>query len=206
MKRDSWLTSLYLMLLLLAVISTRTILRRPLAPTRVNAAVTSASASGSAASIQTGCLSSHDGFLRARMQRAHAPDTRDAQMDIDWGDADMECDGEPRPGHRGIRLTFAGHLPGSGARVRLVFGIAADPNTPSVRNVPANVTVIFEDEQKLYSTAGDDKCTIDELTVRDTRFVARGFCTGPASLIAGSDTLLVQRFDFAGLVRDEDAP
>jgi hypothetical protein len=89
--------------------------------------------------------------------------------------------------------------------MRLVFGIAAPPNTPSVRNVPANVTVIFEDERKLYSTAGDGKCTIDELTAREARYVARGFCTGPATVLTGSDTLLVERFDFAGFVRDEDA-
>jgi hypothetical protein len=195
MKSHCMFMVLYLSLLMMSTFGVRPILRRVPAPMRVNTIL---------ATPHQRCLSSHDGYLRARLRRANS-DT--AQTDIDWADADMECDGEPRPEHRGVRLTFAGLLPATGARVRLVFGIAADPKAQkefSVRNVPANVTVIFEDERKLYSTAGDGKCTIDQLTVRDTRFVARGFCTEPATVIAGSDTLLVERFDFAGLVRDED--
>ena len=134
-------------------------------------------------------------------------------MDIDWHDADMQCDGGPRPGQQGVRLTFAGPAQGGGHNLRFVFGIAAAPGARAAHNVPTNVTVIFEGERKLYSTAGDGKCTIDEFSEQPVaaqansrlrRFSARGFCTAPATAIAGHSELLLSRFDFAGPVLDED--
>jgi len=152
------------------------------------------------------CLPTRDGYLRARIRGAH-------DADIAWTDADMQCDGGPRPDDRGVRVTFAGRLPGNGQQIRLVFGIAAPAGSTTARNVPTNVTVILEDEQKLYSTAGEGKCTIDALAVQTLplkqnrhwrRVVARGFCTLPVAAIAGTDALELDRFDFAGGLRDED--
>jgi hypothetical protein len=139
-------------------------------------------------------------------------------MDIDWHDADMQCDGGPRPGQQGLRLTFAGPAHGGAGKraahnLRFVFGIAAAPGARSAHNVPANVTVIFEGEHKLFSTAGDGKCTIDEFSEqplppqgqsRLRRLSARGFCVAPASALAGRSALLLSRFDFAGAIIDED--
>jgi len=125
----------------------------------------------------------------------------------------MQCDGGLRPDERGFRLAFAGRLASDGQQVRLVFGIASTTDTLDARNVPTNVTIIFEDEQKLYSTASEGKCTIDELTLRAPqqpspaawrRVVARGFCTEPVTAIRGDDALVLDRFDFAGGLRDED--
>jgi hypothetical protein len=153
------------------------------------------------------CLPSHDGYLRLRMRGA-------SDMDIDWRDADMQCDGGPRPGQQGLRLTFAGPAQGGGHNLRFVFGIAAAPGARSAHNVPANVTVIFEGERKLFSTAGDGKCTIDEFTEQPLpaqadahlhRLTARGFCIAPATALAGKAGLLLSRFDFAGPVLEEDA-
>jgi hypothetical protein len=135
-----------------------------------------------------------------------------ANMDIDWHDADMQCDGGPRPGEQGVRLTFAGRKPHGKHRLRFVFGIAAAANTPSARNLPTNVTVIFEGERKLYSTAGDNKCTTDEYHQqslpddghsRRQRISARGFCTAAAAAIEGRSVLLLSRFDFAGIVTQD---
>jgi hypothetical protein len=154
----------------------------------------------------SGCLPSHDGFLRLRMRGA-------SNMDIDWHDADMRCDGGPRPDQQGVRLTFAGPAQGGAHNLRFVFGIAAAPGAHRARNVPTNVTVIFEGERKLFSTAGDGKCTIDEYTEqvlpaqgssRLRRLSARGFCTAPATTLAGKGVLLLSRFDFAGPILDED--
>ncbi|HEX2789600.1 MAG TPA: hypothetical protein VHN17_04165 [Steroidobacteraceae bacterium] len=137
----------------------------------------------------------------------------DSNMDIDWHDADMQCDGGPRPGQRGVRLTFAGPALRGQHTLRFVFGIAAAPGARSAHNVPTNVTVIFEGERKLFSTAGDGKCSIDEYTeqplpapadARLHRLSARGFCTAPATTLAGKGGLLLSRFDFAGPVLDED--
>jgi hypothetical protein len=174
-----------------------------------------ASAALPAATLPTpGCLASHDGYLRLRMRGA-------SNMDIDWHDADMQCDGGPRPGQQGLRLTFAGPAPGAargsaiaGAHtLRFVFGIATAPGVRSAHNVPTNVTVIFEGRHKLFSTAGDGKCTIDEFSdqplasqyhSRLHRISARGFCIAPATALAGSSAVLLSRFDFAGAIPDED--
>jgi hypothetical protein len=132
-------------------------------------------------------------------------------MDIDWHDADMQCDGGPRPAQQGLRLTFAGPAHAGAHHLRFVFGIAAAPGARSAHNVPANVTVIFEGEHILISTAGDGKCTIDEFSeqplpdhARLSRLSARGFCVAPATALGGRSALLLSRFDFAGAILDDD--
>jgi hypothetical protein len=168
-------------------------------------------------SATSSCLPSHDGYLRVRLRGAR-------DLDVDWHDADLTCEGGERPGQGGLRLAFAGPVTSGGHRLRFVFGVATPPGIASTREVPTNVTVIFEGENGLYSTRGDDKCTIDELTqapmiARDTshavstastasspagmvRVSGRGFCASPATAIDDTDALLLSRFDFAGLVVD----
>jgi hypothetical protein len=133
-------------------------------------------------------------------------------LDIDWRDAELQCDGGPRPNQRGIRLAFAGPVLPDGHRLRFVFGIAGVKGAERSHGVPANVTVIFEGESKLYSTRGEDKCTIDQLTqapigvasaTQTLRVTGRGFCIAPVAAIDGSDGLLLSRFDFAGVMVDE---
>ena len=169
-----------------------------------DAAAPPAAAAAQVASA-TGCLPTHDGYLRARLRGA-------IDLDIDWHDADMQCDGGVRPDGHGERVTFEGPLPGSQTRIRFVFGLAADPKSAQGRGIPTNITVIFEGEQKLYSTRGEDKCTIDELTQQPAtrgrpgqrRASARGFCVAPATALTGDASLLLTRFDFAGPIIDED--
>jgi len=153
-----------------------------------------------------GCLPTGDGYLRVRMRGEH-------DVDLDWHDADMQCDGGLRPADRGgMRVTFIGNLRRDGPAIRLIFGISAAADASTARNVPANVTVIFENEQKLYSTAGEGKCMIDELSLQSAaeahgswrRLVARGFCTEPVRTLTGNEAVELQRFDFAGGLRDED--
>jgi hypothetical protein len=159
-----------------------------------------------AAHTTVGCLPSRDGYLRARIRGEH-------EINIDWRDADMQCDGGLRPEDLGgMRVTFAGSLPQDRRQVRLIFGISAPADATTARDVPANVTVIFEDDKKLYSTAGEDKCTIDELSLQPAaeahgswrRLVARGFCTIPVTTLNGNEALELDRFDFAGGLRDAD--
>src|ERR1700687_2587923 len=137
------------------------------------------------AAVAPNCLPSHDGYLRLRMRG-------ESNMDIDWHDADMQCDGGPRPGQQGLRVTFLGPGQRGEHNLRFVFGIAAAPGARAAHNVPANVTVIFEGEQKLYSTAGDGKCTIDEFSepplpgkvdAHLRRVSDRGFCPAPATAV-----------------------
>ncbi len=174
----------------------------PAVPPQASAATPPAASDPHAAS---GCLPSHNGYLRVRLRGA-------ANLDIDWHDADLQCDGSPRPGRRGVRLTFAGAPSGDGPRVRFVFGIGAGALAGVRRNLPVNVTVIFEGQDRIYSTGGDDRCTIDRLDEQTMagadrhlqRLTARGFCVAPATAISGAGEVLLTRFDFAGMMWDED--
>lgn len=157
----------------------------------------------------SGCLASGNGFLRARIRGA-------LNLDIDWRNGDLECEGGPRPDRSGIRVSFAGPQLSDGRRLRLVFGVRAAGEGVPGRALPTNLTVIFEGEKRLFATRGDDKCTVDELhqerlgdlggSVRSYRVVARGFCMAPASAINGEERIVVSSFDFAGRVSFEGSP
>ena len=173
----------------------------PAAPAPTSIAAASASIPAPAGA----CLPAHDGYLRLRMRG-------ESSMDIDWHDADMQCDGGTRPDQKGIRLTFAGAAPDAHSRLRFVFGIASRAGVRRSRGVAANVTVIFEGGGKLFSTRGDDKCSIDELaqthiggasSAHRLRVSGRGFCIAPAAAADGGEGLLLSRFDFAGILVDD---
>jgi hypothetical protein len=156
-----------------------------------------------------GCVETGDGFLRARLRGA-------LNLDLAWQNAEMQCDGGARPDDRGLRVTIAGPQQANGRRLRFVFGIAQTAEGAQVHNRPANVTLIFEGEQRLFATRGDDKCTMDELrqdrigapggSPRRWRVSGRGFCIAPATALPSGERLLVTRFDFTSVVSYEDAP
>src|SRR5256885_17074385 len=56
-----------------------------------------------------GCLPGGNGYLRARIRGA-------LNLDIDWHDAEIECDGGPRPDGSGLRVSFAGPRHADGRR------------------------------------------------------------------------------------------
>lgn len=153
------------------------------------------------------CLASGDAFLRARMRGA-------LDLDVNWKDAQVECTGGARPDGRGLRVSLAGPLQSDGRRLRFVFGLANAKPGVDAKQVPANLTLIFEGERRVFATRGDDKCTIDELRQQRTgalgarftswRVEARGFCYEPAATLTGDARLLVTSFDFAGRIDIED--
>jgi hypothetical protein len=154
-----------------------------------------------------GCLQSGNGYLRARIRGT-------LNLDIDWHNSEIECEGGARPNGSGIRMSFAGPLQSDGRRLRMVFGVGAAKEGRPGREMPTNLTVIFEGEQRLFATRGQDRCTVDELEQerlgalagpkRSYRIVARGFCIDPASTLNGDGRILVSRFDFAGTATFED--
>ena len=154
-----------------------------------------------------GCLPSGNGYLRARIRGA-------LNLDIDWHNAEIECDGGSRPNGRGIRVSFAGPLKSDGRRLRMVFGVGDAKEGVAGKELPTNLTVIFEGENRLFTTEGQDRCTVDQLeqqrvgalgrSRRTYRIVARGFCVAPASALGGEGQILVSRFDFAGGATFED--
>jgi hypothetical protein len=154
-----------------------------------------------------GCLQSGNGYLRARIRGA-------LNLDIDWHNSEIECEGGARPNGSGLRVSFAGPLQSDGRRLRMVFGVGAAKEGRPGREMPTNLTVIFEGEERLFATRGQDRCTVDELEQerlgalggprRSYRIVARGFCIDPASTLNGDGHILVSRFDFAGTATFED--
>ena len=153
------------------------------------------------------CLAAGNGYLRAHIRGS-------MNLDIDLHNFELECDGGPRPNGSGIRVSFAGPIRSDGRRLRMVFGVTTATEGAAGRELPTNLTVIFEGEQRLFGTLGDDKCTVDQLTqervgalggpVRTYRVIARGFCIAPAKALNNEQTLLVNSFDFAGRVTFED--
>jgi hypothetical protein len=156
-----------------------------------------------------GCLPTGNGYLRARIRGA-------MNVDVNWHNAELQCEGGPRPDGTGLRVAFAGPAHADGRRLRLVFGVEAVHEGRAGHELPTNLTVIFEGEDRLFATRGDDHCTVDELkqerlgalggSVRSWRIVARGFCIAPASTLNSDARILVSSFDFAGTAVFEDLP
>lgn len=155
-----------------------------------------------------GCFASGEAFLRARLRGA-------LDLSLDWKNADMECAGGPRPGKQGgIRVSIGGPVRGDGRRIRLIFGIAGVGENTAGTALPTNVTLLFEGENRVFATQGDEKCTVDTLsqqrveTLGDDpavyRVVARGFCLGPASSLTQGERVFLTRFDFAARVEFGD--
>ncbi|MEO7775440.1 MAG: hypothetical protein ABIT36_13535 [Steroidobacteraceae bacterium] len=157
------------------------------------------------ATASIGCLPKGDGFLRAQLHGAR-------ELQLDWADAQMSCEGGPRPDGNGIRVSISGSL-AEGESLRFVFGIGATKPGENGRALATNLTAILEREHRIYATLGDDKCTVDELrqqpvpgVARGYRVQVRGFCIEPATVVGGNERLLISTFDFAALIRDGDPP
>jgi len=163
------------------------------------------------AAVTSGCLSVGGGYLRARIRGA-------LNMDLNWNNAEMQCEGGPRPpgknDSKGIRVSIGGPLRGDGHRIRIVFGIAGIGETEGGKALRTNVTLLFEGEKRIFATQGDDKCTVDSLVqervetlgagVAVYRVVARGFCLGPATSLGRDERVVLTSFDFAGRVEFGD--
>ena len=174
-----------------------------MATTATTSPATKPSASAAAAESSKGCLPSGNGFFRARIRGA-------MNLDVDWQNAELECQGGSRPDGSGIRLSFAGPLRSDGRRLRLVLGVSNTVEGTAGSALPTNLTVIFEGEKRLFSTRGDDKCTVDKLTQervgelggdsRSYRVVGSGFCIDPANDLKAEERIVVSSFDFAGRI------
>lgn len=160
---------------------------------------------GSAA--KTGCFVAGDGYLRARLRGT-------LELDLDWKDAQMQCEGGPRPSGNGVRVSIGGPIRGEDRRIRFVFGVGGISEGRGGENLRTNVTILFEGEQRVFATLGDDKCTVDSLSQQRVetldpkraiyRVEARGFCLGPATSLSSGERVVLTSFDFAGRVEFED--
>lgn len=161
-----------------------------------------------AASLGGPCLPSGRAYLRAKIRGA-------VRLDVDLQGPRLSCEGGPRFDGSGIRMGFEGRV--GGRRLRMVFGIDGARAGRAARELPTNLTVIFEGERQLFATQGDGNCTVDRLRqeplggaegtrpsshsiakIRSYRVVAHGFCIAPANDVGGKRRILVSTFDFAG--------
>ncbi len=156
--------------------------------------------------LQAQCLSSGDGYLRARLSGS-------IQAELDWRNKALSCAGSVRP-DGGLRLRFS-QLPKTTAHsLVLLFGINGIREGESLADrsdkvLAVNVTIMREGQGKFYSTQGD-KCIVDRLRQsivpgmptkkHSYRIEARGFCNQPARELNGDGAVLITRFDFAGRV------
>lgn len=158
------------------------------------------------------CLGSGRAYLRARIRGA-------LRLDIDLHGAQLSCEGGPRFDGSGLRMGFEGRvgLRGRrGRRVRMVFGIDGAREGRPGRELPTNLTVIFEGERQLFATQGDGNCTVDTLRqqpigsgsgpTRSYLVTAHGFCIAPANDLSGKRRIMVTTFDFRGRADFEHAP
>ncbi len=144
------------------------------------------------------CLTSGDGYLRARLADA-------ITTNIDWSNAGTRCEGETRAKPPGVRMSFERPTGGKN-NLLFVFGITGVREGEPSRAAGVNLTVIVQGTSRIYGTLGDSRCTADSLSQRPLkearayRVEARGFCTQPAHAVRGKDALLVSTFEFAGVV------
>lgn len=168
-----------------------------------------------AASLGGPCLPSGGAYLRAKIRGA-------VRLDVDLKGPRLSCEGGPRFDGSGIRMGFEGRA--GGRRLRMVFGINGAREGRPGRELPTNLTVIFEGERQLFATQGDGNCTVDRLrqeriegtagpspssagaaNARAYRVEAHGFCIAPANDVGGKRRILVTTFDFAGRADFEPA-
>jgi len=147
------------------------------------------------------CLPDGDGFLAMRLRGSIEEDAR-------WTEPLLACTGMSRPDGRGFRLRFA--VERGGGELAVVFAAPELGIGASGRGVPVNVTLLDGAGERIYGTQGDSRCVFDEvkqqpisgpnLPPRSYRVAARGFCVAPARALDGDGSVLLTRFDFAGLV------
>ncbi len=147
--------------------------------------------------VPANCLSSGDGYLRARVAGA-------VEARINWTNSGLHCEGEARVTPPGVRLSFQRR--GAKPDLLFVFGLTGVLEGRAAHAVATNLTVIVQGTDRIYGTLGDARCTVDSLSQRrlgpgkSYRLEARGFCTQPAHAVRGDDALLVSTFEFAGVV------
>jgi len=171
-----------------------------------------------AVSLSGPCLRSSRAYLRAHIRGA-------VRLDVDLHGSQLSCEGGPRVDGGGIRIGFEGPVGSGRRRLRMVFGIDGAREGRPGRELPTNLTVIFEGERQLFATQGDRNCTIDRLRqeriggdpgptqplaagaeTRSYLVTAHGFCIAPANDLGGKRRIMVTTFDFAGRADFEPPP
>ncbi len=140
------------------------------------------------------------GFLRGQLYGAVA-------VSLDWGAADISCEGMPRPNGRGARLRFAGLATGDGRQLAIIIAIPDLERDKVGREFASNVTVIEEGGGRFFSSSDLGNCLADistqeKLEVDASRYSIGGtlYCVSPLAEINGDSSVLIPELAFLGLV------
>lgn len=128
------------------------------------------------------------------------------EADIDWRGRDLDCEGMPRPDDAGARLRFSGTLPGDPAlEVAFIIALPELERGQTVRETPARVTVIEENEGRFFSSADVDVCWSDvtrQQAVAGNRYDIDGivYCVAPLAEVNGSGEVTFAELSYSGRV------
>jgi hypothetical protein len=140
------------------------------------------------------------GYLRGRLYGA-------ISASLEWGAADVNCEGMPRPDDRGARLRFAGSATGDNRQLAIIIAIPDLEQGSVGRELPSNVTIIEEGGGRFFSTPDLGNCLaditiMDKLNADADRYSIGGklYCVSPLAEINGDSSVLIPELAFLGLV------
>jgi hypothetical protein len=125
---------------------------------------------------------------------------------INWGAAELDCQGMPRPAGAGARLRFAGAT-GDGPDARQLAFILALPDLEQgeiASELPTNVTVIEEGAGRFFGTRGASTCWTDvaahEKLPASSGYRISGllYCVAPLADVNGNASITFAELTFTG--------
>jgi hypothetical protein len=145
------------------------------------------------------CPAGMEGMLTATLRGA-------VNTQLDWHGAEVDCDGMPRP-EDGSRLRFRGELE-TGAPLTVLIGI--DDLAPGItgREMPANVTLVFEGTGLFFGSRQQAGCwadVADNLPLQGTGWRVSGeiYCVRGLAEIGGKTSVTITALKFIGVLAAE---
>jgi hypothetical protein len=85
------------------------------------------------------------------------------RTELDWRAAELECSGMPRPNDEGARLRFSGttQLGDESRRIAIIIGLPELKRGQTVKETPANVTVMEEGGGRFFNSSDASACLAD---------------------------------------------
>lgn len=125
--------------------------------------------------------------------------------DIDWGPAELACEGMPRPDAKGARLRLSAPLSDAenDKTVAFILGIPALRRGETATELPTNVTLIEEGSGRFYGTRDTNGCWTDvtrQARIDGPRFAIRGtvYCVAPLAELNGGSSISFTELQFSG--------
>jgi hypothetical protein len=148
------------------------------------------------------CIMDNEGYLRGQLYG-------NIQTRLDWRGDSMRCDGMQRPEGQGIRLVFDEHLDDEEPGLLIVVGIAGAIPGQTVKELPANITIIDQANGQFFSTQEEPRCwtTFNEQlllsgTTEETwRINGQIYCASALAELAGSGSVTLGDIEFSGLFK-----